>query len=362
MRLCSIAALRVFFGLKYKCYWYYLVFITFESKYLFFMKKIKNTLFCTIITLTLSFIYGCVKTKSIERKEINVGKLHSTDAAGLLHFQDKIVQVGYTDPLGQIIPITKKINNNNFTLEDCGDFGYAVSLTYNGFADYTTSCLDPHLILLNWTLDMPASINPVVHTGNIGRLRIKPYGFIGDPGVIWKFLPLSFSYVSTFTHPTESIKMNRYKLSYLANIPKPEYCANSIFESTFKIFTDCPDMPSIQPITPGIISESFTPDIYKVYQYWALNATVGTKHEIKADPLILLCTTCHEPSLGITPKHIFEYRLLGSSTWKTVVANNLLTLNISVPSSGDYEYRSKGLLKPDGTYSEYSTIQQVTVL
>lgn len=105
-------------------------------------------------------------------------------------------------------------------------------------------------------------------------------------------------------------------------------------------------------------SITLTPQTYKVYPYIANSTSAG---QLTAIPAITLCQNCHDPALGSSPTHVFEYRVQGTSTWTAVTYNDLNSHNIAA-SSRTYKYCSKGKLKADGTYSAYTPINTVVVL
>lgn len=245
-------------------------------------------------------------------------------------------------------------SNIDARVNGCGvDPWFTPPSIYRGFTAYLSGCpSDPSTtITLSFSIETHAEYNLVPTSATKGRLKLV--GGFPYPTTT-KTAPLTATYSSSY-YNSFGEEVNIFYLTFSITLSVSEYCNyNEISVGATGIPTDCDD---VVVHTVDNATDYFTPQTYKVYPYFANSTSAG---QMTAFPAITLCQNCHDPALGASPTHTFEYRLQGTSSWTAVVYNDLNSHTITV-SAGTYEYRSKGKLKTDGTYSSYTAIGTVVV-
>ncbi|MCY1080726.1 RCC1 domain-containing protein [Archangium lansingense] len=272
--------------------------------------------------------------------------------------RDEATAGGYVDASGHehLVPIrVSTASRAAMNYPGCGDdYIDNHSISYKGYSlDYTTCSSgspQPSAIHVRWTHDIPSDIAlDVTSSGSTAKLKF-------DSGAYQTIAPISVRPIGTYTHPGSGIAMTRYQVEYAVNMGSVNYCATSNFTSSYRLATDCDEVPVVFPTTK---TDSLSPNTYKVHPYIA-KVSSGSR-AFTVSPGTLPCSGCHDPALGDSPEHLFEYRKKGTTTWTVIQRTNLSNFRVPVPSAGIYEYRSKGKLTIGGAYSDYTEIQTVTV-
>ncbi|HYE55245.1 MAG TPA: hypothetical protein VD996_10390 [Chitinophagaceae bacterium] len=242
----------------------------------------------------------------------------------------------------------------NARVYGCGvDPFFSFQPIYHGYNASLSGCTDDPNTVITFTFYMEVHVQYNLQPTSATKGRMKLIGNLFYPTTI-KSGDLSATYIGSY-YNAYSEEVNKFSLSFTVSLTVDEYCNyEEIAVYTNAIPTDCDDNPSY---VVTATTDYLTPQTYKVYPYMATGTTPGY---MTVFPAVTLCQNCHEPALGSSPEHIFEYRLQGSSTWTAVTYTNLSSHNISLPA-GNYEYRSKGKLLANGTYSGYTPVYPVTV-
>lgn len=221
---------------------------------------------------------------------------------------------------------------------------------YKGFSVERSCGGNSYILTADFIHEVPADIGLYTsHARTVGKL-----GLDDNP-----LQPVSLQWVElgTFTNPW-GVPMKRYQVAVSHTLTEDDYCFSGTFTAAYRIATDCAAMPTIRA-SPHV--DHLTPNTYKVYHFGASNSSSGGVHKFTVFPGIFLCFDCHEPALGGSPEHIFEYRAGGTTSWTVLTRTDYFSFDVFVPAAGFYEFRSKGKLKPDGTYSEYTPLSIVEV-
>ncbi|MFY1826279.1 hypothetical protein ACN47A_10230 [Myxococcus fulvus] len=222
---------------------------------------------------------------------------------------------------------------------------------YEGFSTERPSCREGTATLfVTFLHEVPARITVApFHAHSVGKL-----GLDGQP---LRPAPLHVQELDTFVNPW-GVSMKRYRVTVSSTLLDQEHCAALTFTAAYQLATDCGPLPIIK-VSPR--TASLTPAAYKVSSFVAASTSSGGLHTFKATPASPPCSGCHEPALGPSPLHVFEYRLRGSATWLSVTRTDALDFEVQVSTAGLHEFRSKGRLAPDGTFSGYSPVSFVYV-
>ncbi len=145
---------------------------------------------------------------------------------------------------------------------------------------------------------------------------------------------------------------NIYRVEFQYNISYSNFCSYSQYRTRIRVLPhdNCQDIPQY--------TSSWTPQIYytsngyqhSIYSGYVPNNITNT---FIVSPTIILCSQhCHWPTLGLSSKHEVQYRLVGTSNWipaqtsPSAFFTDLNDKSIVVPSSGEYEIRSRGEVYP----------------
>ena len=246
----------------------------------------------------------------------------------------------------------------NARVTSCGDDPFfAPPVTYKGFTAVYSGCpSDPNTtVTCYFTIEAHAELNLVPTSTTKGRVKLV--GGLNPTVTKTSANPITVTYLGSY-YNSYGEEVNKFDINFSVTFTATEFCNyNEISVNTNPIPTDCIDNPTYAVTST---TDYFTPQTYKVYNY-GVSTSPSTSGQMTAFPLITLCNNCHDPALGSSPTHDFQYRLQGSSTWTTVTYNDLNSHVISGLTSGTYEYRSRGKLKTDGTYTPYTNISTATV-
>lgn len=256
------------------------------------------------------------------------------------------------------VAVSPKIRSSiksSLNYQDCDlDIGDNLAITYTGATISAYCAFTTYDIFVSWNVVIPEDVVLNINSLSKGRWRLStsdPYQnstlYIGTP---------SAPYLNTTTG--QNVRNVPIYFSFTLN--NSDFCSHNNFYVNFiRVGTDCDDLSLI---STSAVSDVFDPEIYTVPELFALNfnGASGT-HNMEIYPLYVLCTICHSPTLGITSDYKFSYRLQGASTWVETIITGLGSTYLSVPSAGTYEYKSKGKLKADGTFTEYSGVRTCIV-
>ncbi|NTX39807.1 MULTISPECIES: hypothetical protein [unclassified Myxococcus] len=222
---------------------------------------------------------------------------------------------------------------------------------YEGITTERKACSgETSTVFVNFLHEVPAGIT-------LDLFQANSFGKFGLDDKLAQRAPLHLVKLDTFVNPW-GVPITRYRISISYTLVESEYCRHATFSAAYQLATHCPELPTIRSPPQ---TDSLTPKTYAVYPFIVSSASNAGAHKFVAIPSVTSCSECHKPALGPTPEHVFEYRRTGTTPWSTITRGDYLAFEVTVASAGVYEFRSKGRLKPNGSYSSYSPVSVLYV-
>lgn len=294
-------------------------------------------------------------------------------------FANEKIPTATEDKKGNIVLLSELKKNSKFSIldacsenyDDCETFfrgGQITNICFNGGGSSSNTTFS-----LSWDIEVPDGINLVNDASNYVRLRLTPSGFSSSPsGTGNRTLSVTFTYLEDYyttglSTGTLSLHMRKYRVtSNLTNFNVSDFCVNNDFITSYRIETDCSDLPFLT-IIPAL-THYMDFNQRQVPLLFASNATVGSNHRFEIVTSQPLCTGpgCKSGPAEFSYDYELKYRPYGiSGTWTTVTRNTATSFYVSGLIAGGYEYQMRAKINFAGQtvyWSDWTASQTVNVL
>lgn len=327
-------------------------------------KTVLKTALFTIAIGGMISVYSCKKDNVSNQKATDSSTPVTHDKPfGINSNTGREVGILIEDANGNLVPLDKTRKKGDAALSTCNDDSYAMKLVYRGYTVYGSCFSGPGGIsdlALSWDLYLPEDVNIITDATTIARVKIGPNGFTTSPtGTGFRTLSLSYSYVETVNIDGAGTMMKKWRITSSATpFSETDYCGNIELTPTFRIKTDCIDIPNIQSAS---MTDYMDVNSLSVPDLWAQDGSTPQGKGIKFVPNIPLCGNgCHGYWKWAT-NYQLEYKLTSASLWIPFswFSSDIISFTAPVTSSGTYEFRYRALVRgtSGGTDASWSDWQ-----